>query len=188
MNIVRVAALAVVMCFASTAFAAEPGICERVRAEKINDGRSPAQRPFLKAKDAIAYNHPDELTALLADCVGVDQQDQYGWTLLHHAADRDRAVMARLLIARGAKRTIRNQDGQTAPQLARSPEMKAALGAPPAAAPAKASAGTTPAAPASRAAQCNARHHSSSALCSDGTCKMREYRKWQTCLKTGSYY
>lgn len=34
---------------------------------------------------------------------------------------------------------------------------------------------------------CNARHYSSSALCSDTTCKMREYRKWNTCLKTGNY-
>lgn len=39
-----------------------------------------------------------------------------------------------------------------------------------------------------RRKMCNARHYSSSALCSDSTCKMREYRKWQTCLKTGSYY
>lgn len=35
---------------------------------------------------------------------------------------------------------------------------------------------------------CASRHYSSSALCGDSTCKMREYRKWQTCLKTGSYY
>lgn len=39
-----------------------------------------------------------------------------------------------------------------------------------------------------RRKMCNGRHYSSSALCSDSTCKMREYRKWQTCLKTGSYY
>lgn len=43
-------------------------------------------------------------------------------------------------------------------------------------------------APDSRRNVCNARHYSSSSLCSDSTCKMREYRKWQTCLKTGSYY
>lgn len=41
---------------------------------------------------------------------------------------------------------------------------------------------------AARRKMCNARNYSSSALCSDSTCKMREYRKWQTCLKTGSYY
>lgn len=34
---------------------------------------------------------------------------------------------------------------------------------------------------------CNQRHYASSALCSDSTCKMREYRKWQGCLKTGNY-
>ena len=38
-----------------------------------------------------------------------------------------------------------------------------------------------------RRKMCNARHYSSSALCSDSTCKMREYRKWNSCLKTGSY-
>lgn len=38
------------------------------------------------------------------------------------------------------------------------------------------------------AEMCASRHYSSSAFCGDSTCKMREYRKWQTCLKTGSYY
>lgn len=183
----RVILVTIMLCFAGQAYAA--GICETVRNEKINDGRSPAMRPFLKAKDAIWYNHPDELAALIDDCVGVDEQDQYGWTLLHHAVDRGRSEMARFLIGRGAKLTIRNKDGQTAAQLAQSPEMKSLLGSSPAAPPAK-----TPPAQASgakssaRDKQCNARHSSSSALCSDSTCKMREYRKWQTCLQTGSYY
>ena len=52
--------------------------------------------------------------------------------------------------------------------------------------PAKPSA--APTADEARRKMCNGRHYSSSALCSDSTCKMREYRKWQTCLKTGSYY
>jgi hypothetical protein len=66
----------------------------------------------------------------------------------------------------------------------------------PAAAPraAAASARTSTAAASSSAAKsprekmCQQRWSSSNALCSDSTCKMREYRKWQTCLKTGSYY
>ncbi len=61
------------------------GMCAMVRAEPVNDGRSPTMRPFLRAKDAIWYNHPDQLIGLIEDCVGVDTQDQYGWTLLHHA-------------------------------------------------------------------------------------------------------
>ena len=91
------------------------GMFAMVRSEKVNDGRSPAMRPFLKAKDTIWYNHPDELVGLIEDCVGVDDQDQYGWTLLHHAADRDRVALAKILLDHGAKRNIRNKDGQTAP-------------------------------------------------------------------------
>lgn len=161
--------------------AASNGMCAMVRAEPVNDGRSPAQRPFLKAKDAVWYNHPDELIGLLDDCVGVDDQDQYGYTLLHHAADRDRVALARILLDRGAKRTIRNKDGQTAPQLATSPEMKALLGsAPAAAAPAAASS--------SRKVECEQKYRADAALASDTTGKMSAMRRWQQCLNTGRYW
>lgn len=54
--------------------------------------------------------------------------------------------------------------------------------------PAPAAKPAAPTADEARRKMCSGRHYSSSALCSDSTCKMREYRKWQTCLKTGSYY
>lgn len=158
------------------------GMCAMVRAEKVSDGRSPAMRPFLKARDAVWYNHPDELAGLLDDCVKVNQQDEYGWTLLHQAADRDRVALARLLLDRGASKTLRNKDGQTAAQLAKSPEMKALLG-PATPLPAKAAAGAK-----GRDLECQQKHRADVALCSDETCRMRSYRKWQQCLKTGNYW
>jgi hypothetical protein len=159
------------------------GMCAMVRAEQVNDGRSPAMRPFLKAKDAVWYNHPDELTGLIEDCVGVDDKDQYGWTLLHHAADRDRVALARILLDHGAKRNIRNKDGQTAADLATSPEMKSLLG-PASARPA--SNGAT--ASDSRKVECQQKYQADAALASDTTGKMRAMRRWQACLDTGRYW
>ena len=158
------------------------GMCAMVRAEPVNDGRSPAIRPFLKAKDAIWYNHPDELVGLIEDCVGVDDQDQYGWTLLHNAADRDRVALAKILLDHGAKRNIRNKDGQTAPQLATSPEMKALLGS------AVVKPATTTAPAASRKVECQQKYRADAALSSDTTGKMRAMRRWQQCLDTGRYW
>lgn len=159
------------------------GMCAMVRAEKINDGRSIAERPFLKAKDAVWYNHPDEVLGLIEDCVKVDQQDQYGWTLLHHAADRDRVEIAKILLELGAKKTLRNKDGQTAPQLATSPEMKALLGPAPATRPAP-----KPAAGKGNAKECQQKYEADAALASDGAGKASAMRRWQQCLKTGLYW
>lgn len=158
------------------------GMCAMVRADPVNDGRSPAMRPFLKAKDAIWYNHPDQLIGLIEDCVGVDMQDQYGWTLLHHAADRDRVALARILLEHGAKRTIANKDGRTAPALATSPEMKALLGA------ASMDAGPVASGPDSRKVECQQKYRADAALASDTTGKMSAMRRWSQCLKTGSYW
>lgn len=155
------------------------GMCEMARNEPASSSRPLSMRPLLKAKDAIWYNHPDELVGLIEDCVGVNQQDQYGYTLLHHAADRDRVALARLLLERGASRTVRNKDGQTAAQLATSPEMKALLGSAAAAKPAPAN---------GRDAECQQKYRADAALCSDSTCKMGAMRKWQQCLKTGRYW
>ncbi len=49
--------------------AASTGMCEMARNDPASSSRSPALRPFLAAKDAVWYNHPDELTGLLEDCV-----------------------------------------------------------------------------------------------------------------------
>lgn len=165
---------------AATAAPVSNGMCAQVRAEKINDGRSPAQRPFLKAKDAVWYNHPDELVGLLDDCVGVNDVDQYGWTLLHHAADRDRLDVARILVERGASRSLRNKDGDTAANLATSPEMKALLG--------PASAAKVDGADAQRKLECRQKHDADAALASDSTGKMSANRRWEQCLKTGLYW
>lgn len=158
------------------------GMCAMVRAEPVNDGRSPAMRPFLKARDAIWYNHPDELVGLIEDCVPVDQQDEYGWTLLHQAAQRDRVALAKILLDHGARRNLRNSDGQTAAQLATSPEMRALLG--PAAAKPPVAGGPG----GERKTECRAKYEADAALASDSTGKMRAARRWQQCLDTGRYW
>lgn len=163
---------------------ASNGMCDMARANPANSGRSPAMRPFLQAKDAVWYNHPDELAGLIQDCVGVDQQDEYGWTLLHHAADRDRVALARILIDHGARRNLRNKDGQTAPQLAKSAEMKALLGAA-AAGPRPSPAGTASSA---RKTECEQKYRADAALASDTTGRMSAMRRWQQCLNTGRYW
>ena len=160
------------------------GMCAAVRAEKVNDGRSPALRPLLKARDAIWYNHPDELEALLDDCVDANAKDG-GTTLLHIAADRDRVDAARILLAHGANKSARDTDGKTAASYAQSPEMRALLG--PAPAPAKAKDGATTAS-AGRKKECEQKYQADAALASDSTGKMRSYRRWQQCLKTGRFW
>lgn len=159
------------------------GMCAMVRAEQVNNGRSPAMRPFLKAKDAIWYNHPDDLIGLIEDCVDVNQVDQYGYTLLHQAADRDRVALAKILLEHGASKSIRNKDGATAAQLATSPEMKALLGAAP-----PASKKPTPQGQAGNKVECQQKYRADTALSSDSTGKARAYRRWQQCLKTGLYW
>lgn len=160
---------------------AAAGLCAMVRDEKINDGRSAAERPFLKAKDAIWYNHPDELLALIEDCVGVDQQDAYGWTLLHHAASRDRVALAQILIDHGARRTLRNKDGEVPAQLATSVEMKQLLGPAPTIAKVASESET-------RRLECRQKYEADAALASGSTGRMSAMRRWQQCLETGRYW
>lgn len=157
------------------------GMCEQARTDPASAHRSPAMRPFLAAKDAVWYNHPDELAGLLEDCVRVDQADEYGWTLLHHAADRDRVALAQILLAHGAASGPRNKDGQTAAHLATSAEMKALLGS-----------DASPARPDdagdARRLECRQKYEADAALASDSTGRMRAMRRWQQCLDTGRYW
>lgn len=158
------------------------GMCAAVRAEKVNDGRSPALRPLLKARDAIWYNHPEELAALLDDCVDANAKDG-GTTLLHIAAERDRLEAAKILLDHGASRSARDEDGKNAAAYAQSPEMKTLLG--PATTAAEKSNG---AASKGGRKECEQKFQADAALASDTTGKARAYRRWQQCLKTGLYW
>ena len=157
------------------------GMCEQARTDPASSSRSPAMRPFLAAKDAVWYNHPDELAGLLEDCVKAADTDEYGWTLLHHAADRDRVPLAQILLAHGARSGPRNKDGQTASHLAKSAEMKALLGT-----------DTSAAAPQNaddkRRLECRQKYEADAALASDTTGKMSAMRRWEKCLETGLYW
>ena len=157
------------------------GMCEQALTDPASSHRSPAMRPFLAAKDAIWYNHPDELAGLLEDCVKVTDTDEYGSTLLHVAADRDRVPLAQILLRHGAKSGPRNKDGQTAAHLATSAEMKALLGT-----------DNSAAAPTNaddrRRLECRQKYDADAALASDTTGRMSAMRRWEKCLQTGLYW
>jgi ankyrin repeat protein len=161
------------------------GMCDAARKDPAASGRSPALRPLLAARDAIWYNHPEELAALLDDCVSVDAKDS-GTTLLHIAAERDRVDAAKILLEGGASRSARDPDGKTPAAYAQSPEMRALLGPAPAAAATKTSSSGT--ASAGRKKECEQKYQADAALSSDATGKARSYRRWQQCLKTGLYW
>jgi len=177
-------------------------------------GAASAGDPFDDARYAIGIK--DNATAVrLLDSgqFDVNMKTSEGYTLLHYAAGDGNLEMVRELIRRGADVNARAATGSTPYDMAigsmvmaeiakaggrsgRAPPPTVAKPAPTRARPAPAGPGTKPSPPkpapvaadAARRKMCNARNYSSSALCSDSTCKMREYRKWQTCLRTGSYY
>ena len=161
--------------------------------------------PYLDAASAIvSAPKPADETFRIIDQGRVDVNRYYpdGNTLMHYAAVAGRADLMEGLIARGGRLDIkrRQSDAATPVELARRPEIVAYLtrigamqkpwpgGAQSAAPSARKPAAAPNPTESPRRKMCNQRHYSSSALCSDSTCKMREYRKWQTCLKTGSYY
>ena len=169
--------------------------------------------PFEDATVAVRWKENAKALDLIASgAFDVNQQNSEGYTLLHFAADQNNLDIAKALLERGADPNIKTNSGSTAADMAYSGSavlsavLKAggsyARNAPytpapvTASKPSKAPAQSKPATGTStragkedpRRKMCNARHYSSSALCSDSTCKMREYRKWQTCLKTGSYH
>ena len=167
---------------------------------------------FDKIRYAIGTRNEDQARAELDKGIDINMQTSEGFTLLHYAANDGNLAMVDELLRRGANPNIRNYDPGVTPLDQATGTMVAdrirkAGGI---SGRASAAARATPAAAAARPAtkptakpvtdskddtaksphykMCTARHYSSSALCSDTTCKMREYRKWQTCLKTGSYY
>lgn len=160
---------------------------------------------FDKVRMAIGSHYYAVAIAELDKGIDVNMQNNEGFTLLHFASKDGNLVMVEELLRRGANPNIKVTSGQTALDMAIgtmvAARLKAAGGKPgiaaneiksartalaQKAAPEKTS--SSPAQESPHARLCASRHYSSSALCSDSTCKMREYRKWQTCLKTGSYY
>jgi ankyrin repeat protein len=146
-----------------------------------NDGRSPAMRPRLEARDAVWYNNPAQLVALLDAGLNVNALDETE-TLLHAAAWRDRVDIARILLQRGASTTIRDKDGKLPRDYAQSPEMRALLGGGQAAAPAPA--------PVAANAHCQRMWNEATVLCgaSATSCKISASIQYQSCLKTGTWY
>lgn len=169
---------------------------------------------FDKVRYAIGSRNNEAAMAELDKGVDVNMQNGEGDTLLHFAAGDGNLAMVEELLRRGANPNLKNEVGFTPLDRAIgtmiAARIKAAGGrsgkASSAPAPVARAAAAKPAKPATpakaakpatataakpkteREKMCASRHYSSSALCSDSTCKMREYRKWQTCLKTGSYY
>lgn len=169
--------------------------------------------PFEDAIVAIRWKENSKASALIeSGQFDVNQQNSEGYTLLHFAADQNNLEIARELLKHGANPNIRTRSGSTVADMAYSgsallaeilkaggqygknapytPTPAAPMSKAPAlqaSRPAKAATATAPDGNDPRRKMCNGRHYSASALCSDSTCKMREYRKWQTCLKTGSY-
>ena len=194
----------------STALTMASGTMVRAKIKAAMDGGAKAASAatgtgdFDKIRHAIGLKDNDTAIAEINRGIDVNMQNNEGYTLLHFAADQNNLAMVEKLLRLGANPNIRSRNGSTAadmgvhykPVLAAieaaggNLNTAANIGKPvpmtPVTAPPKAGppAATTP----SDAMVCAQRHRSSSALCSDSTCKMREYRKWQTCLKTGSYY
>ncbi len=163
--------------------------------------------PFDNARYYIVNKQNAEALQLIdSGAFPIDQGNYEGWTLLHYAAESGNLEMVKALLERGADPTLKTKYGSLPYDVASATMVKAAIAAaveartgtnpmkpspaPRAAAAARTSTAVTSpsAAKSPREKMCQQRWYSSNALCSDSTCKMREYRKWQTCLKTGSYY
>jgi predicted methyltransferase MtxX (methanogen marker protein 4) len=194
----------------STAFSMASGTMVRSKIKAAVDGgvkAAPAitgTGDFDKIRYAIGIKDNETAIAEINKGIDINMQTSEGYTLLHIAADQNNLAMVEKLLRAGAQPNIRSQSGSTAADMgyhykpilaaieaAGGKLNKAAnFGKPVPMTPVT----TAPNVPSPSAATpsdakvCASRHRSSSALCSDSTCKMREYRKWQTCLKTGSYY
>lgn len=182
----------------------------RVKAVAV-PAAAPVQAPaaggtgdFDKIRHAIGIKDNGTAIAEINKGIDINTQNAEGYTLLHVAASQNNLAMVEKLLGLGASPNIRAQTGATPADLGYGfKPILAAIEAAGGKLNTMANAGkpkpmtpvtVTPAVPAPQAEAnadaklCAQRHRASSALCSDTTCKMREYRKWQTCLKTGSYY
>lgn len=159
--------------------------------------------PFNDARYYIAIDDAKTLALVDSGQFDINFQSDEGFSILHYAADANRLDLVKALLARGANANLRTQRDRTPWDLATAPMVKAALRgamtpAPSASSPRPTSPGVSrsPTSPPalkrstndSQRKQCNAKWYADQALCSDATCKMRTYRKWQTCLKTGRYW
>lgn len=186
-----------VMARLKTAMAGTSAPAARSRSTAAGDG------DFDKVRYAIGARRDADAIAELDKGIDINMQNAEGYTLLQFAAGDGNLAMVRELIRRGADVNIKNSLGRTALDRAIGTMVAAELkkaggkyGKEPPAKPVPMTPNSTTgktdttssAAKSKYADMCASRHYSSSALCSDSTCKMREYRKWQTCLKTGSYY
>lgn len=166
-------------------------------------GKAGGTGDFDTARYAIGTRNNAAVLAELDKGLDVRMANGEGDTLLHFAAGDGNLAMVEALIRRGAD--VNAANNAKARPLDRAigttvaARIKAAGGKPGVAAIAAKPVAMTPPQPTGRtraepagqspnSKMCASRHYTSSALCSDSTCKMREYRKWQTCLKTGSYY
>ena len=191
--------------------AAALAVCAVVAGQSVAPIASPAfaqADPFDSARYYIGTKQNAEALAIIdSGAFPIDQGNYEGWTMLHYAAEANNLEMVKALLERGADPTLKTKYGSLPYEVASGTMIKAAIAAaveartgsnpmkpapmsraPAAAAPARTAAASSDKPKSPREKMCGERWYASQALCSDSTCKMREYRKWQTCLKTGSYY
>ena len=68
---------------------------------------------------AFKHDWPKAAAAVIERGCGVNAQDRIGWSALHFAGFHNRQETARVLLERGADRTIKNVNGESAADLAR---------------------------------------------------------------------
>lgn len=152
---------------------------------------------FNDARYYIVIDDAKTLALVDSGQFDINFQDDEGYTILHYAADANRLDLVKALLARGADPNLKSARGRTPYDMATSAMVRATLKPPTTAASAPQTPAPLAASPSRnlssgaedpRRKQCNAKWHADQALCSDTTCKMATYRKWQQCLKTGRYW
>lgn len=169
------------------------------------------KRQYLDAYHGLEVKDDEAVMAVLNAGFPVTYRDDDGYTLLHVAASNNRVDMVKELLSRGADPAAKSRmgftpvdSGSAIPKIVdllvaaggpRPAGYKSATTAKPSPTPAARPAAPAQNKPAAQSKpvskyekQCQEKWYADQALCSDSTCKMRAYRKWDTCLKTGSYY